>query len=50
MAHVYIVRIDEAGWGDGLEVFAYVGSAVMTCVFVVAAMLGAAMRRRRQFR
>ncbi len=50
VAHVYIVRVDEAGWGDGLEVFAYVESAVMTCVFVVTAMLGAAMRRRRQFR
>ncbi len=50
VAHVYIVRIDEAGWGDGLEVFAYAGSAVMTCVFVVAATLGAFMRRKRQVR
>jgi hypothetical protein len=45
-AHIIVGRFVEAGWGDGLEGLAYVWAAMMTLVFVVAAVLGVFVTRR----
>jgi hypothetical protein len=43
-------RYDVTGWGDGLEVFAYVEAAGMVFLWIIGAMIGRATRRREQAR
>ncbi len=49
-AHRIVVGFAEAGWGDGLETFAYAWAGVMTFAFACAATLGALTRGELRFR
>jgi hypothetical protein len=44
VAHEVVHRYDVSGWGDGLEVFAYVEAAALTLLWVFAALIGAEAR------
>lgn len=51
IASTTIDRYLDSGWGDGLEVLAYVGSVMHLCLFLVAATIGVwSWRRRRRQR
>lgn len=46
VAAVVVGRYQDSGWGDGLEYLTYLQAAVMTVVFLVAALVGYLFRRR----
>lgn len=48
IAYTGVTRIEDAGWGDGLEVLSYVEAALQTVLFVVAGLAGYAASRARR--
>src|SRR6478752_5401246 len=46
IAYMGVTRIEDAGWGDGLERLAYVLAAFQLVLFVAAGAIGALRRRR----
>jgi hypothetical protein len=49
IAHTGVTRIEDAGWGDGLENLAYLVAGFQLALFVAAAAMGASRRRRSIF-
>jgi hypothetical protein len=50
IANTTINRYTDSGWGDGLEIFSYVGSVVHLIAFLVAYGYGSLVNRRRRQR
>lgn len=50
IAYTGVTRIEDAGWGDGLELLSYVEAAFQAVLFVVAGLAGYGASRARRRR
>jgi hypothetical protein len=50
IATTTIQRYEDSGWGDGLEIFSYLGSLMHVAIYLIAAAAGLFLWRRRRRR